>query len=112
MTDAVIGNLLDARQRRLTSDDGLITQRSAIVHDWFQGMHGAERTVAAMFDLFSHEPDIFTFQAARELLPDRIADAIVSESRLAGLPGRAPARPRARPVALAVALHAPLLRAA
>jgi glycosyltransferase involved in cell wall biosynthesis len=61
--------------------------RAALVHDWFQGMHGSERTVAAMFDLFAHEPDLFTFHAARELLPDRIARAIVKESRLAGLPG-------------------------
>ena len=71
----------------MTGDDGLITQRSAIVHDWFQGFHGAERTVAAMLDLFSRDPDIFTFQAARELLPGRLASAIVRESRLARLPG-------------------------
>ena len=61
--------------------------RSAIVHDWFQGFHGAERTVAAMLDLFTRDPDIFTFQAARELLPARLARAIVKESRLAELPG-------------------------
>ena len=47
-----------------------LAMRSAIVHDWFQGFHGAERTVAAMLDLFAPDPDIFTFQAARELLPD------------------------------------------
>ena len=61
--------------------------RSAIVHDWFQGFHGAERTVAAMLDLFARDPDIFTFQAARELLPARLASAIVKESLLAQLPG-------------------------
>jgi glycosyltransferase involved in cell wall biosynthesis len=66
---------------------GPITQPSAIVHDWFQGFHGAERTVAAMLDLFSRDPEIFTFQAARELLPSRLASAIVRESRLARLPG-------------------------
>jgi glycosyltransferase involved in cell wall biosynthesis len=61
--------------------------RAAVVHDWFQGMHGSERTAAAMFDVFARDPDLFTFHAARELLPDRIARAIVSESRLASLPG-------------------------
>jgi glycosyltransferase involved in cell wall biosynthesis len=61
--------------------------RAAIVHDWFQGFHGAERTVAAMLDLFARDPDIFTFQAARELLPARLAGAIVKESRLSQLPG-------------------------
>ena len=71
----------------MTGGDGRITQRSAIVHDWFQGFHGSERTVAAMLDLFSRDPEIFTFQAARELLPSRLASAIVRESRLARLPG-------------------------
>jgi glycosyltransferase involved in cell wall biosynthesis len=61
--------------------------RSAIVHDWFQGFHGSERTVAAMLDLFVRDPDILTFHAARDLLPDRLAAAIVRESRLARLPG-------------------------
>jgi glycosyltransferase involved in cell wall biosynthesis len=61
--------------------------RSALVHDWFQGYHGSERTVAAMLDLFERDPEIFTFHAARELLPQRLRDAIVRESRLAGLPG-------------------------
>lgn len=64
-----------------------LTMRSAIVHDWFQGFHGSERTVEAMLDVFVPDPDIFTFHAARELLPRRLADAIVGESRLAGLPG-------------------------
>jgi glycosyltransferase involved in cell wall biosynthesis len=64
-----------------------LTMRSAIVHDWFQGLHGSERTVAAMLNLFERDPDIFTFHAARELLPERLRAAIVSESRLARLPG-------------------------
>jgi glycosyltransferase involved in cell wall biosynthesis len=64
-----------------------LTMRSAIVHDWFQGLHGSERTVDAMLDLFERDPDIFTFHAARELLPERLRAAIVGESRLAGLPG-------------------------
>jgi glycosyltransferase involved in cell wall biosynthesis len=67
--------------------DAPLTLPSAIAHDWFQGFHGAERTVAAMLDLFARDPDIFTFQAARELLPDRLASAILQESRLARLPG-------------------------
>ncbi len=61
--------------------------RSAIAHDWFQGFHGAERTVAAMLDVFERDPDVFTFQAARELLPERLARAIAGESRVARLPG-------------------------
>jgi len=61
--------------------------RTAIVHDWFQGFHGSERTVAAMLDLFETDPDIHTFHAARELLPKRLADRIVQESRLGRLPG-------------------------
>jgi len=64
--------------------------RAAIVHDWFQGYHGAERTVEAMRSgLFApgSQPDIFTFHAARELLPPDLASAIVRESTLARLPG-------------------------
>jgi glycosyltransferase involved in cell wall biosynthesis len=64
-----------------------IAARAAIAHDWFQGFHGSERTVAAMLDLFTRDPDVFTFHAARELLPSRLAAAIVRESRLARLPG-------------------------
>ena len=59
---------------------------TAVVHDWFQGFHGSERTVAAMLDVFDRDPDVFTFHAARELLPERLAAAIVRESRLAKLP--------------------------
>jgi glycosyltransferase involved in cell wall biosynthesis len=64
-----------------------LRMRSAIVHDWFQGLHGSERTVAAMLDLFARDPDIYTFHAARELLPDRLSATIVRESRLSRLPG-------------------------
>jgi glycosyltransferase involved in cell wall biosynthesis len=64
-----------------------LSMRSAVVHDWFQGLHGAERTVAAMFDAFERDPDVFTFHAERELLPPRLAGSIVKESRLAALPG-------------------------
>jgi glycosyltransferase involved in cell wall biosynthesis len=71
----------------LTAAPGPFGMRSAIVHDWFQGYHGAERTVDAMLDLFARDPDILTFQAARELLPERLAAAIVRESRLGLLPG-------------------------
>jgi glycosyltransferase involved in cell wall biosynthesis len=64
--------------------------RTAIVHDWFQGYHGSERVVDTMrTGLFAPDnpPDIFTFQAARELLPADLAAAIVRESALARLPG-------------------------
>ena len=75
--------------RRVTTT-GLIRSRTAIVHDWFQGYHGAERVVEAMrtglFDP-SNQTDIFTFHAALELLPDDLAAAIVQQSRAARLPG-------------------------
>jgi glycosyltransferase involved in cell wall biosynthesis len=64
--------------------------RAAIVHDWFQGYHGSERTVEALrSNLFASgfEPDVLTYHAARELLPASLAAAIVRESRLAALPG-------------------------
>jgi glycosyltransferase involved in cell wall biosynthesis len=64
--------------------------RAAIVHDWFQGYHGSERVVEAIrTGLFAlgWEPDVYTFHAARELLPAGLAAAIVRESRLAALPG-------------------------
>jgi glycosyltransferase involved in cell wall biosynthesis len=69
---------------------GRVTARAALVHDWFQGYHGAERVADLMRrDLFAsgHEPDIFTFSAARELLPADLGRSIVRESRLAQLPG-------------------------
>jgi glycosyltransferase involved in cell wall biosynthesis len=71
----------------VTSGTGPFVLPAAIVHDWFQGFHGAERTVYAMLDLFERDPDIMTFQAARDVLPDRLARAIVRDSRLARLPG-------------------------
>ena len=67
-----------------------IDARAAIVHDWFQGFHGSERVVDAMrAGLFApaSAPDVFTFHAARELLPRELAESIVRESRLAALPG-------------------------
>ena len=61
----------------------------AIVHDWFQGYHGAERAADAMREMWARDaaPDIFTFSAATELLPRDLAEAIVKQSRLARLPG-------------------------
>jgi glycosyltransferase involved in cell wall biosynthesis len=60
------------------------------VHDWFQGRHGAEHVVEVMVeDVFRPErrPDIFTFSAARELLPNTVVDRLAKESALARLPG-------------------------
>jgi glycosyltransferase involved in cell wall biosynthesis len=68
----------------------LLDEPTAIAHDWFQGMHGSERVVDAIrTGLFEAggEPDIVTFAAARDLLPDQLARRIVRESRLANLPG-------------------------
>jgi glycosyltransferase involved in cell wall biosynthesis len=68
----------------------VVAARTAIVHDWFQGYHGAERVVDTLHSaLFasSNRPDIFTFHAAHELLPQPLSEAIVKESRLASLPG-------------------------
>jgi glycosyltransferase involved in cell wall biosynthesis len=62
----------------------------AIVHDWFQGYHGSERVVEVLADDVLAEAsrvDIFTFHAARELLPPKLADRIVRESRPSRLPG-------------------------
>jgi glycosyltransferase involved in cell wall biosynthesis len=62
----------------------------AIVHDWFQGYHGSERVVEALADDVLAEAsrvDVFTFHAARELLPPRLAARIVRESRPSRLPG-------------------------
>jgi glycosyltransferase involved in cell wall biosynthesis len=67
-----------------------ISSRTAIVHDWFQGLHGAERVVEAIRSgLFppDNPPDIYTFYAARELLPPPLAAAIARESRIGRLPG-------------------------
>jgi glycosyltransferase involved in cell wall biosynthesis len=62
----------------------------AIVHDWFQGYHGSERVVEVLADDVLAEAgrvDVFTFHAARELLPPRLAARIVRESRPSHLPG-------------------------
>jgi glycosyltransferase involved in cell wall biosynthesis len=68
----------------------LLDEPTAIVHDWFQGMHGSERVVETLRScLFrgDREPDVLTFAAAREVLPDELASRIVHQSRLAALPG-------------------------
>jgi glycosyltransferase involved in cell wall biosynthesis len=62
----------------------------AIVHDWFQGFHGAERVVEVLADDVLAEAgrvDVFTFHAERKLLPPRLAARIVRESRPSRLPG-------------------------
>ena len=64
--------------------------RVAIVHDWFQGYHGAERVVEAMAeDVFRSAAavDIFTFSATDEVIPPHLAARIVRRSRLSQLPG-------------------------
>jgi glycosyltransferase involved in cell wall biosynthesis len=68
----------------------LVDEPTAIVHDWFQGMHGSERVVEALrTGLFppDHAPDILTFLAMRELVPPELAERIVRESRLTTVPG-------------------------
>jgi glycosyltransferase involved in cell wall biosynthesis len=68
----------------------LLDEPTAIVHDWFQGMHGSERVVETIRSgLFGreHEPDILTFSASRAVLPDELARRITRESRLGSLPG-------------------------
>jgi glycosyltransferase involved in cell wall biosynthesis len=67
-----------------------IGEPTAIVHDWFQGLHGSERGVDAIRSgLFrpGSDLDILTFTAARDALPPELAARIVRESRLAALPG-------------------------
>jgi glycosyltransferase involved in cell wall biosynthesis len=68
----------------------LLDEPTAIVHDWFQGMHGSERLVETLRSgLFRSDrgPDVLTFTAAREVIPDELARRIVRESRVAALPG-------------------------
>jgi len=70
--------------------DAPLELRAAVVHDWFQGYHGAERAAHVMRrDLFAagRAADVYTFHAAHELLPPELSSAIVHESRLARLPG-------------------------
>lgn len=62
----------------------------ALVHDWFQGYHGSERVVEVLTDDVLAEAsrvDVLTFHAARELLPPKLAERIVGESKLSRLPG-------------------------
>ena len=62
----------------------------ALVHDWFQGYHGSERVVEVLADDVLAEAsrvDVLTFHAERELLPPRLAERIVRESKLSRLPG-------------------------
>lgn len=62
----------------------------ALVHDWFQGYHGSERVVEVLADDVLAEAsrvDVLTFQAARDLLPPKLANRIVRESKLSKLPG-------------------------
>lgn len=64
--------------------------RVAIVHDWFQGYHGAERLVEALVDevlVDAETVDVLTFHAAHELLPTDLSERIVRESRLGRMPG-------------------------
>jgi glycosyltransferase involved in cell wall biosynthesis len=87
MTEAAVTGPTPARVRPAAPR---LAGRTAIVHDWFQGFHGSERVVDAMrTGLFAagNPPDIFTFHAARDLLPPGLAGAIVKESRVARLPG-------------------------
>jgi glycosyltransferase involved in cell wall biosynthesis len=67
-----------------------IDEPTALAHDWFQGMHGAERVVDVLRrGLFgeAREVDIFTFTAAQGVVPPELSDRIVRESRLARVPG-------------------------
>ena len=76
--------------RSVPAEASCLDLPTAIVHDWFQGFHGSERVVEAMRSgLFApgREPDVYTFHAARELLPPKLAARIVRESRMARLPG-------------------------
>lgn len=82
--------MIHASRQPGRADHPALGERTAIVHDWFQGMHGSERVVDTIrTGLFEHDrqPDIFTFAAARELIPDELARRIVRESRLTTLPG-------------------------
>lgn len=84
-------HLVDNREERGGEPGAApLTVRAAVVHDWFQGYHGAERVADVMRrDLFlpGHGADVFTFHAAHELLPPDLSRAIVHESSLARLPG-------------------------
>ena len=73
----------------MTSRLDTLHARTAIVHDWFQGYHGSERVVDVIRSgLFppGQDPEIFTFYAARGLLPPQLAASITHQSSLAQLP--------------------------
>ena len=74
----------------LAHGGALASARAAIVHDWFQGYGGAERVVDVMrtrvFD-DAAPPDIYTFHAARELLPPGLVATIRGEARVTRAPG-------------------------
>jgi glycosyltransferase involved in cell wall biosynthesis len=68
----------------------LLDEPTAIVHDWFQGMHGSERVVDSIRSgLFGDDlpPDILTFATARDVIPEELSRRIIRESRLGSLPG-------------------------
>ena len=91
----------------------LLTERAAIVHDWFQGYHGSERVVEAMRTGLFTTPRGPTSSRSRpraSCCPPGSPRAIVRESRLARLPGHPPGRPRPGPLACCSRLHAALLR--
>ena len=79
-----------SRARTATDVGHLDAGRAALVHDWFQGYHGSERVVETIrAGLFAPgaRPDVLTFHAAHELLPQDLSRSIVRESRIARLPG-------------------------
>ncbi len=64
--------------------------RVAIVHDWLQGMHGAERTVEAMITgVFADAAacDVYTFHAAHDVISPVLSDAVVRDAAVTHLPG-------------------------
>jgi glycosyltransferase involved in cell wall biosynthesis len=64
--------------------------RAALVNDWYQGLHGGERTAAAIaLDVLGRGglPDLYSFLAVRELLPPGLERARLRDSRLPHLPG-------------------------
>ena len=80
--------MAEPRESRGDGADPIVA-RAAIAHDWFQGYHGAERAVDVLrTDVFASDapPDVFTFYAARDVIPPDLAASIVRESRLGRLP--------------------------
>ncbi len=64
--------------------------RALIVHDWLQGMHGSERVVHAMQELFAGGADVATFVADPRKLPEELSSRVVRTSKLGRLPGLRP----------------------